>query len=82
MNRESHLFDPEKQNTTYNAKVLPYKIPVIEINQKASETCEYHWLAKYESIPSNSPFNRFLNKFKNGSFAPKIAEFKISRCSL
>ena len=49
---------------------------MIEINEKASETCEYHWLAKYESIPSNTPFNRFLNKFKNGSFAPKIAAFQ------
>ena len=74
--REALVFDPEKQNTVCNMKPLPTKIPVIEINEKASETCEYHWLAKYESIPSNTPFNRFLNKFKNGSFAPKIAAFQ------
>ena len=76
MNRESHLFDPEKQRTKYNTKPLPTKIPVIEINEKASETAEYHWLAKYECVPSNVPFYRFLNKFKNGPFAPKIAEFE------
>ena len=76
LNRESHLFNLEKQRTKYNNKPLPTKIPVIEINEKASETAEYHWLAKYECIPSNVPFNRFLNKFKNGPFAPKIAEFE------
>ena len=42
-NREALVFDPEKQNTVYNSKTLPTKIPVIEINEKASETCEYHW---------------------------------------
>ena len=76
LDRESHLFDPEKQRTKYNTKPLPTKIPVIEINEKASETAEYHWLVKYECIPSNVPFYRFLNKFKNGPFAPKIAEFE------
>ena len=69
MNREALIFDPEKQNTQYNAKPLPTKIPVIEINKKASETAEYYWLARYESIPSNTPFNKFLNKFKAGEFA-------------
>ena len=82
MNRESHLFDPEKQNTTYNAKPLPTKIPVIEINERATETASYYWLARYESIPSNSPFNKFLNKFKNGEFAPKVAEFQGVRYSV
>ena len=76
MNREALLFDPVVQNTKYNRKATPNKIPIIEINEKPSETAEYHWLSKYESIPSNSPFNRFLNKFKNGPFAPKIAEFQ------
>ena len=76
LNRESMLFDPERQNTRYNRVSLPSKIPVIEINEKASETREYHWLSKYEIIPSNSPFNRFLNNFKNGEFAPKVAEFQ------
>ena len=76
LNKESLLFDAEKQRTKYNTKSLPTKIPVIDINEKASETAEYHWLAKYESVPSNVPFNRFLNKFKNGPFAPKIAEFE------
>ena len=82
MNRESHLFDPEKQNTTYNAKPLPTKIPIIEINEKASATSEYYWLVRYESIPSNSPFNKFLNKFKNGEFSPKVAEFQGVRYSV
>ena len=76
LNREAMLFDPEKQNTRYNGVPLPSKIPVIEINEKASETREYHWLSKYEVITSSTPFNRFLNKFKNGSFAPKIAAFE------
>ena len=76
LNRESQLFDPEKQYTKYNSKPLPKKIPVLEINEKISETSQYHGLAKYESIPSNSPFNKFLNKFKNGRFAPKIDEFQ------
>ena len=76
LNKESHLFDPEKQNTQYNMKPLPTKIPVIEINERATETASYYWLARYESIPSNSPFNRFLNKFKNGVYAPKVAEFE------
>ena len=49
---------------------------MIEINEKVSETCEYHWLSKYEIITSSTPFNRFLNKFKNGLFAPKIAAFE------
>ena len=76
LNRESHLFDPENQITKYNTKVLPDKIPVVDIMERAIETASYHWLAKYDSVPSNSPFNKFLNKFKNGSFAPKIAEFE------
>ena len=75
-NREAHLFDPEKQITKYNKIRLPRKIPVIEIDEKPSETAEYHWLKNYEVIPSNSLFNRFLNKFKNGYFAPKVAEFQ------
>jgi hypothetical protein len=73
LNREALLFDPEKQNTKYNGVPLPSKIPVIEINEKASDTREYHWLSKYEIVTSSTQFNRFLNKFKNGSFAPKIA---------
>ena len=32
LNREALYFDPEKQNTKYNMKTLPAKIPVIEIN--------------------------------------------------
>ena len=75
MNREALAFDPVTQLTRYNTKKYPEKIPVIEINEKATETQEYHWLAKYESVPSNTQFNRFLNKFKNGSFAPKVASF-------
>ena len=82
LNRESLLFDPEKQQTKYNSKPLPKKIPVVEINENLSETSEYHWLAKYESVPSNSPFNKFLNKFKNGAFAPKTAEFQGVRYRL
>jgi hypothetical protein len=76
LNREALMFDPEKQNTKYNARSKPSKIPVIEINEKPSETADNHWLAKYDSIPSNSPFNKFLNKFKTGEFAPKVAEFQ------
>ena len=75
-NKEALLFDPEKQITKYNTKSVPAVIPVIEISEKASETCEYHWLSKYKSIQSNTQFNRFLNKFKNGAFAPKIASFE------
>jgi hypothetical protein len=75
MNREALAFDPVTQLTRYNTKKYPEKIPVIEINEKASETREYHWLSKYESVPSSTQFNRFLNKFKNGSFAPKVASF-------
>ena len=78
LNREAVYvsFDPEKQNTRYNTKALPSEIPVIEINEKPTETADYHWLTRYESIPSNSPFNKFLNKFKKGEFAPKVAEFQ------
>ena len=54
---------------------IPKEIPVIEIAEKACETAGYNWLARYESVPSDSRFNKFLNKFKNGVFAPKVAEF-------
>ena len=36
------------------------------MNEKVSETASYHWLSRYESIPSDSKFNSFLNKFKPG----------------
>ena len=75
-NREALAFDPEKQITLYNSKSLPTNTPVVEINEKASETSQYHWLSKYECVPSNTQFNRFLNKFKNGLFAPKVAVFE------
>ena len=52
MNREALIFDAEKQNTQYNARQLPAKIPVIEINEKASETAEYYWLAHKENNPN------------------------------
>ena len=76
LNKESISFDPEKQSTKYNSRELPKKIPVIEINEKVTDTVDYHWLSRYESIPSNSQFNKFLNQFKNGVFAPKVAEFE------
>ena len=76
LNREALIFDPEKQATRYNGVHLPSKIPVIEIDEKVFKTREYHWLSKYELITSSSPFNKFLNKFKNGEFAPKVAEFQ------
>ena len=76
LNKEAVLFDPKKQNTRYNSKPIPKKIPVIEINEKVTDTIDYHWLSRYESIPSNSQFNKFLNQFKNGVFAPKVAEFE------
>ena len=49
---------------------------MIEINEKVTDVVDYHWLSRYESIPSNLPFNKFLNQFKNGEFAPKVAEFQ------
>ena len=61
LNKNSHFFDPEKQVTKYNTRLLPSRIPIIEVNEKPSETKEYHWLAKYECVPSDSPFNSFLN---------------------
>ena len=78
VNRESVLFDPETQVTRYNTRSLPTNIPVIEIDEKPSETKEYHWIAKYESVPSNSPFNSFLNHtFKQPQALPSImAEFQ------
>ena len=32
-NKNSHLFDPEKQKTKYNKKSLPDKIPIVEISE-------------------------------------------------
>ena len=71
---QSVFFDPEKQSTKYNKKRLPTIIPVIEINEKPSETREYHWLAKYESVPSNSRFNSFLNNFKMRGQSPNFVQ--------
>ena len=66
LNKNSHFFDPVKQKTKYNTRLLPAKIPIIEINEKPSETREYSWLAKYECVPSDSRFNAFLNaNFRN-----------------
>ena len=76
LNRESNLFDPEKQTTQYNTKPLPKNTPIVESNEKPSETASYSWLVRYEVIHSNTPFNKFLNKFKMGVFAPTIAEFQ------
>ena len=42
LNREALLFDPVVQNTKYNRKATPNKIPIIKINEKPSETAEYH----------------------------------------
>ena len=74
-NREALFFDPENQHTRYNSKPLPSNLVVVEINERASETSTYQWLSRYQSVTSSSPFNKFLNKFKNGEFAPEIAEF-------
>ena len=45
LNKNSHFFDPEKQVTKYNMRLLPSRIPIIEINEKPSEMKEYHWPA-------------------------------------
>ena len=75
MNRsgQATFFDPENQKTRYNDIRLPDKIPIIEINEKPSETKEYHWLKTYTAVPSNSPFNAFLNTFKY----PMVFGYKI-----
>ena len=74
---QATFFDPENQKTRYNDIRVPDKIPIIEINEKPSETKEYHWLKTYTAVPSNSPFNAFLNKFKHpGSFPPTILTFQ------
>ena len=67
VSRSGHAapFHPEKQITRYNSKKVPTVIPVIEITEKPSETAEYHWLKTYEVVPSNEPFNRFLNSFNS-----------------
>ena len=67
VSRSGHAapFDPKKQVTRYNLKKVPTVIPVIEITEKPSETAEYHWLKTYEVVPSNEPFNRFLNSFNS-----------------
>ena len=61
---QATLFDPERQITKYNKTPLPKEIPIILIDEKPSETAEYHWLKTYESVPSDSKFNRFLNCFR------------------
>ena len=75
-NKEFQCFDPENQKTKYNRHPLPKNIPVVDINEKLSETASYSWLGRYEVIRSNTAFNKFLNKFKMGEFAPTIAEFQ------
>ena len=61
LNRQAHIFDPERQITKYNKIPLPKEIPVILINEKLSDTAEYHWLKTYESITSTSKFNSFTS---------------------
>ena len=57
-------FDPDRQITKYNKTPLPKEIPIILIDEKPSETAEYHWLKSYKAIQSASKFNRFLNCFR------------------
>ena len=64
MSGPSTPFDPDLQITKYNKTPLPKEIPIILINEKPSETAEYHWLKTYKVIQSNSKFNRFLNCFR------------------
>ena len=62
------MFNPEKQYTRYNKKPHPGKPRTIhQINEKPSETARYAWIGRYEVVPSDSPFNQFLNGFKSGS---------------
>ena len=61
---QSAYFDPDRQITRYNKKVLPKEIPVIPIDEKPFQTAEYHWLKNYEVIKSDSKFNRFLTCFR------------------
>ena len=80
MNRDHLCFDPEKQVTNYNTKCLPIDIEVVCVNEKPSQTATYTWLSRYESVPSNSLFNKFLNdNFKHPHAYPgndTIAEFE------
>ena len=76
MNLEATLFDPEKQTTRYNGKSLSCKVPMVEITEKPNDTAEYHWLAKYDSVPSISPFNQFLNTFKSYLKIDTVREFQ------
>ena len=82
-NREALMFNPEKQYTRYNKKPVPGKPRMIHhINEKPSETARYAWLGRYEVVPSDSPFNQFLNGFKSGIIPPggvRIEEFDGAR---
>ena len=60
------IFDPEKQVTRYNTTPIPSIKEGYPMKETVSETASYHWLSRYESIPSDSKFNAFLNKFKPG----------------
>jgi len=63
-NIQALTFDPEKQITKYNMTPIPGSTEGFPMNEQPSETAGYHWLSRYESIPSDSKFNAFLNKFK------------------
>ena len=68
VSRSGHAapFDPQRQITKYNnIPCITKGCPVIEINETPTETSEYHWLAKYECVPSDSQFNMMLNQFKS-----------------
>ena len=44
-NRESMCFDPDNQPTKYNGAPIPSKIPVVEIDEKPSQTASYSWMS-------------------------------------
>ena len=63
-NIQALIFDPEKQITRYNTTPMPGTREGFPMNESLAETASYQWLSRYESIPSDSKFNAFLNKFK------------------
>ena len=74
------MFNPVQQYTKYNKKPVPGKPrTVYQINETPSETARYAWVARYEVVPSDSPFNQFLNGLKSGSGPVIRIAFIISK---
>ena len=46
------------------------------MNEKLYMTASYSWLSRYEAVPSNSAFNKFLNRFKSIGGTELVEEFE------